>query len=351
MKTRYALTVFGALAFIACESFSYPTDAKLAIGDKAPPIKVHSWVQGEPLKALKPGRIYIVEFWATWCGPCYRAMPHLSELSRKYSKELTVIGVNTWEDKLGAPTFLAPGKVKDFLKKNPNRMSYRVAIDTRNQDMAASWLKAAGANSIPTSFVVDKQGKIAFIGHPLDLEVVIPALISGRFDAVAFAKRPKTPDLTSIDEALVARNLAKVRDEAELLGKEYPSSKDITDGYLLAASFAEDPDACGKLAQDYVKNEKFLSIGVAITCLMKCPWLSSSHAAQLAGVAELALNAPEADTFLIVLALPDLYIKAGKKDKAIAAIENLMQLSKKFGATEEYLKRLEERKKEVNNMP
>ena len=72
-------------------------------GDPAPPLKVSKWLQGEPVKAFEPGKVYVVEFWATWCGPCIAFMPHLAELQAEYKdKSVTVIGF-TARDVLGKP--------------------------------------------------------------------------------------------------------------------------------------------------------------------------------------------------------------------------------------------------------
>ena len=56
----------------------------LNIGDKAPAINVETWVKGEPITGYESGRVYVVEFWATWCGPCIAQMPHLSQIARTY---------------------------------------------------------------------------------------------------------------------------------------------------------------------------------------------------------------------------------------------------------------------------
>src|SRR5438876_8031237 len=73
----------------------------LNIGDRAPALKIDKWVKGEPVTEFQTGKVYVVEFWATWCGPCIKSMPHNTEVQKKFKdKGVTVIGV-TSEDTRG----------------------------------------------------------------------------------------------------------------------------------------------------------------------------------------------------------------------------------------------------------
>ncbi|MBK1825706.1 TlpA disulfide reductase family protein [Haloferula rosea] len=146
-----------------CMAFSPSVaSAALEVGDPAPRIAPGKWAQGEPVKELEGDKVYIVEFWATWCGPCITAIPHIDALSREFASDgLVVVGQNLGED---------AAKVDQFVRKMGSKMSYRVGVDDAAGTMAKTWLKAAGQNGIPCAFVVNKQGKLAYIGHPMSLE-------------------------------------------------------------------------------------------------------------------------------------------------------------------------------------
>jgi thiol-disulfide isomerase/thioredoxin len=167
MKTQRLLKLMAVLAGATLVAATQAQEAKLSIGDAAPKLQVGKWVQGEPVKEFAKDKAYIVEFWATWCGPCRVSIPHLNEIHEKYKdKGLIVIGQDVWERD--------ESLVEPFVKKMGEKMTYRVTLDDKSKDedgaMAETWMKAAGQGGIPTAFVVNKQGKIAWIGHPMSLK-------------------------------------------------------------------------------------------------------------------------------------------------------------------------------------
>jgi thiol-disulfide isomerase/thioredoxin len=173
------LILSGGLTFVRAE----PT---LKIGDRAPGLVMGKWVQGESVKEFAKGKAYIVEFWATWCGPCRVSIPHLNEIHNKYKdKGLIVIGQDCWEndEKLVAP----------FVSNMGDKMTYRVALDDKDGSkvgkMAETWMQAAGRNGIPSAFLVDTKGMIAWIGHPMELkDTVIEAVLAGNYDVQKAAR-------------------------------------------------------------------------------------------------------------------------------------------------------------------
>ncbi len=99
-----------AIVYIAFASPTWASDftqnPTFKIGDPAPAIAPLSWIQGTPVTKFEPGHVHVVEFWATWCPPCIKVIPHLSALQKKYPDSLTVVGVN----------------VEALLDHDPNRM-------------------------------------------------------------------------------------------------------------------------------------------------------------------------------------------------------------------------------------
>ncbi len=201
----------------------------LGVGDPAPKLVVREFVKGGPIRAFEPGKTYVVEFWATWCGPCRVSIPHLTELQAKY-KDVTFIGVSVWEDD--------PNEVKPFVKGMGDKMEYRVAMDAvpdgakpTDGTMAKTWMEAAGEEGIPTAFIINGEGKIAWVGHPMSMEGPLEQIVAGKFDLkAAIAER----------EAAVAREKALLELQEKLVRA---SEKDDVKGMvaLLDGAIKADP--------------------------------------------------------------------------------------------------------------
>lgn len=194
-----------------------PATPTLNVGDAAPALKVEKFIKGEPVKEFKAGRIYVVEFWSTWCGPCKAAMPHMTELQKKFKEKVTFISVNIWEDKDYTAKTLT--KVEEFVKKNDERMGYTVAYDGAAQAMDKTYMDAAGEDGIPTAFIITGDAKIAFIGHPAmpDFEQTLQKLVDGKFDMPEAIKAAKERRAKAEAQAKAYRQAAKLSAEAQEL--------------------------------------------------------------------------------------------------------------------------------------
>lgn len=159
--------------------------ASLFIGDKAPALKYGKWIKGKPVKTFEKGRLYLFEFWATWCGPCIASMPHLSEFAKENKDLATVIAVNIWESKSpGKKPSASLPKVERFVKNMGDKMGFSVISDSDDEQMGSKWMKAAGQNGIPCTFMV-KDGIILWMGHPIELDSIVKVVNSGHYDVMA----------------------------------------------------------------------------------------------------------------------------------------------------------------------
>ena len=170
---------FGASQPDAAKQPEQPkAEITLKIGDKAPELTVDQWIKGDEVTSFQTGKVYVVEFWATWCPPCIKGIPHLTELQKEYAEEVTVIGMAASErtPKEGeADNRLA--NLKTFVEKKGDEMAYRVAYDSKRA-MSNAWMKPAGQNGIPCAFIVDGEGKIAYIGHPTKMDEALKATVA-----------------------------------------------------------------------------------------------------------------------------------------------------------------------------
>ncbi|MFK7759786.1 MAG: TlpA family protein disulfide reductase [Phycisphaerales bacterium] len=193
------LTGFSTSAFAGPESTTMHKEVKaetledllpemkkpeLWIGSSAPELTIAKFIKGDSVDAFESGQVYVVEFWATWCGPCIAAFPHLSELQESYGEDVRFIGVNIWEREQGQERM---EKVESFVADQGERMSYTVAIED-GKSMSENWMTPAGQGGIPAAFIVDGDSNIAWIGHPASMDEPLKAIVDGDFDSKAAGK-------------------------------------------------------------------------------------------------------------------------------------------------------------------
>ncbi len=132
---------------------------KFAVGDKAPSFTLKSGDGTDvSLESLK-GRVVLLDFWATWCGPCKMAMPGVQKLHEKYKdQKVSVFGVDTWE---------RAGSVEKSTAKAAKYMAekkYTYGLLANGDDLA----KQYGMSGIPTFVLIGPDGKIIYLGVGFD---------------------------------------------------------------------------------------------------------------------------------------------------------------------------------------
>jgi len=214
----------------------------LKVGDKAPAISVEKWVKGSPVNAFEPGKFYVVEFWATWCGPCIQSMPHLSKIQKSHKDKVTIIGM-TSVDPNNSLT-----KVEEMVAAKGDGMAYTVAWD-KGQATKDAFFRAAGQNGIPCSFLVDDKGTIAWIGHPMYLDIPIEMMVAGKWDAKAGAESIAKAEKAVNEVWSKARSSPKEALAAyDALAKDYPG---------LADHMSDMPFSLAMQARDYATAYKY----------------------------------------------------------------------------------------------
>jgi thiol-disulfide isomerase/thioredoxin len=174
-----------ALLAVACMS-AVAMAQELKLGSKAPALPVHKWIKGDKVKEFKSGQVYVVEFWATWCPPCLESIPHLTEMAKKYGDKVNFVGISVYEDSTATSESAYLPKVEKFVADMGKKMDYNVAVDTWDGKVAKEWMEAADQDGIPTAFIVDKTGTIAWIGHPMDgLDETLGGVLDGSYDVKA----------------------------------------------------------------------------------------------------------------------------------------------------------------------
>ena len=119
--------------------------ARSFLGRPAPRFVVEKWLTAQPDYA---GKFLLIDFWATWCGPCRRSIPELNALHAKFKDRLVVVGLSDESE-------------EDVRKMTSPRIDYNVAIDT-----SANMKTAVEVRGIPHALILDPNGIVRFEGHP-----------------------------------------------------------------------------------------------------------------------------------------------------------------------------------------
>jgi thiol-disulfide isomerase/thioredoxin len=336
-----------AVAAAYCVSFG----AGLGVGHAAPPVKVLKWVKGKPVN-LNDGGVHVVEFWATWCGPCRESIPHLTELAKKFKGKADFTGVSVYEH--GNDYMPA---VEKFVKDMGAKMAYNVAADGPDHTMAKSWMEAAGQNGIPTAFVVGRDGKIQWIGHPMaGLEEVVGQVVAGTFDAKAeAAKQAKAREdmekrqamFAPLQKAMVAKDYKTVLTEIDKLVAQDKGLEpnlamikydallhtDEVAAYALAAKLADGP---------YKSNGNALN-NIAWSIAGDDVKLAHPDYALAIRIGEMAVKALDNKDAYSMDTLAYAYFKAGDKAKAIEVQTKALALAEKSDVDPQTLKEMKDR--------
>lgn len=253
MKNALLAGLAGLLLLSTAAAQDEPT---LKVGDPAPALRIAEWVKGKPVERFEAGKVYLVEFWATWCGPCIVSMPHLSALQGEYAgRGVTVIGVTTEDSRNPLE------KVKEMVQAKKDGMAYTIAWD-EGRETRTAYMTAARQRGIPCSFLVDKAGKVAWIGHPNKVDVPLAYVVAGKWD---YVEGPAM--MRKIDEAM--RALVEAAADNPIMAvvlyddfvKTYPlAAKGLEElHFSILVQLPDQREAAEKLGAELVEKESLAS--------------------------------------------------------------------------------------------
>ena len=185
------MLLFLATPVLGMQGVAEPT---LVVGSVAPDLNVESWLSkgnGDrfpEVTKFEAGKVFIVEFWATWCPPCVASMPHLSELQEKYeAKGVQVISIT--DEPLEEVSAFLQRQVRSDPSKTYAELTKNYCLTTDPDGSSHfSYTEASGVPGIPAAFLIGKSGKIEWIGHPVEIDEPLELVVADKFDAVAYQK-------------------------------------------------------------------------------------------------------------------------------------------------------------------
>jgi len=124
---------------------AHPVHAKRFLNRAAPALQVEKWLTDPP---DTNGKFILLDFWATWCGPCRRSIPELNNLHAKYKDRLVVIGLSNEPETV-------------VRRMSQPQIDYAIAIDSH-----ARTEKAVAVKGIPHTMLIDPNGIVRFEGMP-----------------------------------------------------------------------------------------------------------------------------------------------------------------------------------------
>lgn len=151
--------------------------SELVIGASAPSLGQLNYLQGKPIDEFRRGSTYVVCIWATWCGWCKSSLVHLEHLHAQFP-EATIVAIAIMNERAT--------DIASYVHSIRPSITYAIARDLDEDyrpDVSSpswireAWLHAASLRTIPTAFLVEKGGRIAWFGSPMEIDGPLEAVL------------------------------------------------------------------------------------------------------------------------------------------------------------------------------
>ena len=217
--------------FIALGGMSYTVIAQendgatLKIGSEAPDLDIENWLSDNAgefphTTRIEEGKIYVIEFWATWCKPCVEEMPRIAELQKMHAdNNVQFISISD-ED---------PETIENFLKRNVAgdttktygelTQSYCLTSDP-DKSVKKDYFRAAKQSGIPCTFIVGRTGFVEWIGNTAQLEEPLGKIVNDEWDRAEFLTAYHLDQQARKRATMARRRMAESVDEFNRLVRE-----------------------------------------------------------------------------------------------------------------------------------
>jgi len=226
-------------------------------GAPAPPLAIKRWVLGDPVRVVGQAgeHIYVIAFWATWAKPSTESLLALAGMQRDF-KDANVQVIAISDEPVE--------RVEAFVKNYPEftRLNLRIAVDN-DSNTTIAYMKAAGRKPLPHVFVINKEGILAWQGHPLEVQAVIEKVIDGSYKIRRPGEPPEPehadPELVKkIEEADKAENWSTALDLSDELLAKFPDTVEVEDAltlkFTILYTHLKDDTAAEDFARDVIKT-------------------------------------------------------------------------------------------------
>lgn len=164
--------------------------SNIRVNEKAPRINITNWIENVPNDKNLDNKNIVLEFWATWCGPCIAAVPHMNEIQKEFQqKDLYYISI----------TDESIDKVERTLKRIEFKSIVVTDLTKETQINYGDGIK--GLDAYPLTVLIDKTGIIRWIGEPKDLNsTIMTEFLSNSNKRLKDSKPEKTESHIGIEQ-------------------------------------------------------------------------------------------------------------------------------------------------------